>query len=200
MRAILLSIVLAVLLGAGPAQAESADCTLAPAERERLLSLDFNSFDQSQEDGWRPWGYKECDEVVETLIGEYVTRHATTLMPRQKAILRFHAGQILSFGGREQDALVYFRQSYEAEDTAGTMVDWNAYVDATIAFIEKDRPAVEAALARIMQQAPPEGQFLEIFGPKPVNSWVVKGFLDCFDKPYGQAYGECASAARERPD
>lgn len=117
----------------------------------------------------------------------------------QSSILRWHAGQMKAKAGLTDEALALFRASYKDQNPSmGT--DWNSYVDATIAFLEQDRPALEAARARLNdQQMSPE--MLEAFeklqeenpnvnidiGAKP-NLKIADRFLACFDEPYAAAY------------
>jgi hypothetical protein len=123
----------------------------------------------------------------------------------------WHEAQLRAFEGQSKEAIVLMegaRKPAQA-DRAG----WNLYVDATIAFLRKDRPALERARqalalvpAPVGEGIPPvrdgymEADFAD--GQKrrirwPPNIDVVEGLLHCFDKPYGDAY---ADACRPRPE
>jgi len=88
------------------------------------------------------------------------------------------------------------------QDPAG----WNYYVDATLAFLRQDNPALLAAQERLAAVAYPEGTgmpplkdgYFETPTPAgqptmkmrwPPNIEVVDGLVACFGKPYTEAYG-----------
>jgi hypothetical protein len=74
---------------------------------------------------------------------------------------------------------------------------WNLYVDATIAFIRKDKLALlnaREALARLPR--PPDfdprdaqGNAIEVSWPP--NLHVVDGLIECFEREYKDAYKVC---------
>jgi hypothetical protein len=102
-------------------------------------------------------------------------------------VLRFHAGQMFAFAGETGRALAFFQASYGEPYEAGNRLDWNSYVDATIAFLQQDRTALEAARGRLLEQPAFEN------GAIP-NLNVADGFLACYDQGYRTAYSaECMS-------
>ena len=78
-------------------------------------------------------------------------------------------------------------------------VAWNLYVDATIAFLNKDLAALEKARTTLAALQPSgdvrvRNGYLEINGEQskirwPVNLDVVGGLYNCFWKSYSDAYG-----------
>jgi hypothetical protein len=75
-------------------------------------------------------------------------------------------------------------------------------VDATIAFLRGDRPALLAArtalaaLPRPADFAPRDVQGRPVAMNWPPNLNVVDGLLACFGRPYAEAYGGCAAPVR----
>lgn len=86
------------------------------------------------------------------------------------------------------------------------MAGWNLYVDATIAFLRRDRAALEQAKIKLAAVQPPvgpdippvingymEADFADGLKRKvrwPINIDVVEGLENCFDKPYVEAYND----------
>ena len=94
--------------------------------------------------------------------------------------------------------------SGRAQSAQTDRAGWNAYVDATIAFLQRDRAALVRARARLAavpvppDQAMPElvkgvlhiqlsnGDIMKLRWPPNID--VVDGLLACYDQPYAQAY------------
>ncbi|MEE9379909.1 MAG: hypothetical protein V3V03_00750 [Hyphomonadaceae bacterium] len=98
--------------------------------------------------------------------------------------------------GQPDQAIALFENAYDAEPKTA----WNYYAEATIAFLEQDRAALDTAYASMMALPRPDNwdatsaNFEEKYGQAlrwPNNIGVVEGFRDCFGKPYSEAYGEC---------
>lgn len=78
------------------------------------------------------------------------------------------------------------------------------YALATVAFLNNDRPALEAARARMAAlPMPPEfvqaaERFKATYGRElawPLNLDVVDRLIACFGEPYSKAYGDCRPGA-----
>jgi len=176
-------------------------------DRTRLLALDETQFDQDMSGGWRALAAKPgCNLAAADLLRDYRQAHRN-----EAGILYWHEGQLRAFAGQSQEAIALMERSRKpaAADRGG----WNPYVDATIAFLRKDRAALDNARLKLAAVQPPIGKgappvidgFMEVDfadGQKrkirwPPNIDVVEGFVHCFDKPYGAAY---ASECRLRAD
>jgi hypothetical protein len=175
--ALLLSVV--ALLGLStPALAET-DCSF---DREAVLSLDQQAFDQDMTVGWQAIALRgePCIEVAADLIRDYRDVHDL-----EAEILYWHEGQLRAAAGQVQEAIELFE---EARRPSADGTDWNLYVDATIAFLNQDRSALLAAREALAQLPPPAGS---IGVPWPPNLNVIDMLIACFGQPYIQAYGRC---------
>lgn len=187
--------------GANLAKASFGQCVTAQ-EKERLLALDENAFDQDLSGGgggWRAIAAKEgCDIAAADIIRDYREKHAST-----GHVITWHEGQLRAMGGDDKAAIALFGKSRVPEEKNGR--GWNQYVDASIAFLEKDKPALMRAresLAGI--PVPPNVALKDGVFEVPNNSgtpfkmrWppnidVVDGLIQCFEKGYRNAYGDAA--------
>lgn len=184
-----------------PRQAAASACE---ADRERLLALDESAFDQDLSGGWRALSAQPgCTLAAADLIADYRKKHG-----KQSGLLLWHEGQLRASGGqyREAAALMEGARKPASDDRAG----WNLYVDATIAFLRRDRAGLDAARAALAAVPPPVGAgvppvvdgYMEVDfedGQKrrirwPPNIDVVEGLVRCFDKPYDEAYSDACRA------
>jgi len=174
-----------------------------------MLALDENAFDQDLSNGGGGWrgvaGKHGCIAAAADLIDAYRQAH-----PDASTTLAWHEGQMRASLGQDAKAIALFDAARHPpeRDKAG----WNHYVDATIAFLRHDRPALQAArdaLAKVPYAAaegmPPaldKDGYIEFPAEDgqpsfkmrwPPNIEIVEAFLNCFDKSYDEAYGnkEC---------
>ena len=157
-------------------------------DRQQMLALDLRAFDQDMDGGWRALSRREgCTLAAADLIRDY--RHSRRL---SDTILYWHEGQLRASAGQTEPAIALFEQSRKNPDDG---FGWNSYVDATIAFLRRDRPALLAArdaLARLPMPAgfapvDTEGRPLQIRWP--MNMDIVDAFVACFGRSYSEAYG-----------
>ena len=122
---------------------------LSRQERERLLALHQDAFDQDMQGGWRVLEQKPgCRETAANLIAEWRQRHQST-----DTIVFWHEGQARAGMEDREAAIALFKQSYQPA-WPGT-VAWNSYVDATIAFMARDKPGLLRARENLLQVNPP---------------------------------------------
>lgn len=122
--------------------------------KEVMLNLDEQNFDQGMTDGggWRKIASrKECELVAADLIAEYRQVHGDS------PLLFWHEGQLRAFSGQYTQAIALFEKSYKPKQQD---FGWNAYADATIAFLEGDAETLEQALSRLKSTPPPPGETL----------------------------------------
>jgi hypothetical protein len=178
---------------------------LTQQEEERLLALDQLAFDQDLSGGgagWRAIAAKTgCEITAANLIRDYRERHSA-----KDSVIYWHEGQLRAFGNDYPSAVVLIEKSKKPieQDGAG----WNLYVDATIAFLKRDKPALLLARSTLSTvKAPPGLQLKDGVLAIPNNSgkpikmrWppnidVVDGLIKCFKKSYRDAYSTSCSPA-----
>jgi len=195
---------LLLLANAAAAPVHAApDCSY---DRKAMLALDEDAFDQDLGNGGGGWrsleGKAGCEQATAELIAAYRAAH-----PGGSTLLAWHEGQVRASLGQDAQAIALFEAARKPaeKDLAG----WNLYVDASIAFLRRDRTALQAARDALASVAYPGGDdapplkdgYLEFPAADgqpamrvrwPPNIDVVDGFLHCFDKPYKDAYrSEC---------
>ena len=190
---------------AGPDQLSLADCGVDATERERLLSLDEDAFDQDFDGGWRAVSLRHdgaCKVAAAQLLDDYIERHDVS---PDTSVMHWHVGQMLAGAGRYTEARPWF----EAERRTGQLDShdeaWNLYVDGTLAFLDSDRAAFERASAELnsgrfdptSEEAASMREWAEsenITFPEEsyirnANGVVLERMLACWGTPYSEAYG-----------
>jgi hypothetical protein len=140
--------------------------TLGEGEYSRLMELSLDDFDQSSA-GFRP--YSGDYELVRALIPEYI--QVNRLSSAQSRNLHWHLGQIHAFNGDYKSAIAEMKQSYE-----GGSISWASYVRGSIAFLERDKTALQDALNTLAEQ---ENQ---------MNLEILENFVKYFGRSYSEAY------------
>ncbi|MBO9498130.1 MAG: hypothetical protein J7496_06660 [Novosphingobium sp.] len=159
-----------------------ANCTY---DRAAMLAMDYAEFDQDPASGWRALPAEGCDLEIADLIGDWRTQHEST-----DPILYWHEGQVRAVAGQIARAIELFERSHEAIDPFG----WNLYVDGSVAFLRRDRAALQAARDELAALPRPEdwpplgmdGKPADVGWP--MNLDFLDGFLRCWDEPYKIAY------------
>ena len=160
-----------------------------------MLALDENAFDQDLTGGWRALSNKGCELAAADLIAAYRAAHAGG-----RSYLSFwHEGQLRADARQTARATALFARARKpAAQDAGW--GWNLYVDGSIAFLRRDRPALQRARNRLAALPPPpslaamhgpDGQPVQVGWPMNLN--VLDGLLRCFDRDYRTAYGPTCS-------
>ncbi|KLJ02523.1 hypothetical protein [Luteimonas sp. FCS-9] len=186
-------LLLAAALGVTAEEPAPVDCSV---DRDAMLALSIDAFDQDIDGGWRPLGEgRGCHLAAADLIAEYRRVHR----PEGRNLLDWHEAQLRAKAGQTTEAIALMRRSIREVD--GELTGWNAYVAGSIAFLERDRAALQAARETLSTVAPPpglqspagavtvqgpDGKPIEI--PWPPNLDVLEAFERCFDASYQQAY------------
>lgn len=186
------------------AQSKFIKCGVDEDEFYRLIGLSYRDFDQDFKGGWRAIDYKDgCKIAAQNMLKSYLTYHAYK-HHSERSMLLWHTGQVLAGDNKYDEAVKYFRQTYKSGDHS---TEWNLYVDATIAFLRKDKSALITARDTLALQTVSEEMkasrrgFLKQnsnvtmpngFVDEPQNLSVVNKLIKCYDEPYSVAYGKCA--------
>ncbi len=200
MRNLRMKYCLVVLVWVLSGCAHAADCAY---DRATLFAQDVETFDQSP-NGWRSVGEIEgCELAGAELIAGYRSRNAAVLVngdPDTIELLNWHEGQLRAVAGE-------IRPAIDRMNLAGMNVDLaNAlYIQATAAFLARQRPALEAIRAELAA-LPEPAWFAEARTQQhaagrelswPPNLDVVDGLIACYDRPYREAYSRaCRSLPR----
>jgi hypothetical protein len=144
------------------------------------LDLGYDAFDQRPGMGWRQVAEKGRFSDTAKLIDAYIERHKD-LDVSQRANLNFHAGQMYAFADDCQTAIDRFRRSTYTEEPPELPLRWNAYVHATIAFLEKDMNRLKECRKEIVSGPTFQGE--------KANLDVVDRLIQHFGEPYSKAYG-----------
>lgn len=153
-----------------------------------MFGLSADAFDQDLQGGWRELAARPgCKADAADLISRYRQRQEARITS-----LYWHEGQLRAELDQRERAIAAFEKSRHKDKPP----EWDAYVDATIAFLKHDKPALLAARERLATMPrPPDDQWADINGkPLPPPSWppnldVVDGLIACFGKGYDEAYG-----------
>lgn len=194
----------AVLSATHPVPDAAPDCSV---DREALLALPVEAFDQDMQGGWRPLGEQQgCHLAAAELIADY----RRVNQPAGRNLLTWHEAQMRANVGQSTAAIALMRQSLQEE---GDATGWNAYVEGSIAFLQRDRAGLDEAHAVLAATPPPSGIEVKdgkfnITGPDgneiaiswPANLDILEAFARCFDKDYLHAYGSQACRYPEKGD
>ena len=158
-----------------------------------MLALDEEAFDQGTQ-GWRLLERQGCYSAAADLIAAYrAKRH-----PKRDTTSWFHEAQMRAYAGDYARAVAILPNARHRYDGFG----WNAYLDATAAFLRRDRAALDAARERLAATPLPHthqwlfddaGRPIAVPAPGPGERWppnlaVVDALQRCFARSYRQAY------------
>jgi hypothetical protein len=185
-----------------PALAENNPLATCSVDVDGFLRQDFHNFDQSQE-GWRKIASLEgCEEAAADLISQYRSKHGLNVNKMtlgnenreytNASTLYFHEAQLRAEIGHNSLAKDYFRLAMHE-----SFGDWNLYVKATLAFLEKDKRKLKKLRDQLAVLPIPIGfTYIDEDGKRksgkpnwwPANLNILDSFLKCFDKSYAEAY------------
>jgi len=144
------------------------------------LDLGYDAFDQRPGRGWRQVAEKGRFSDAARLIDVYLEKHHD-LDVSQRVNLNFHAGQMYAFADDYRTAINRFSRSTYAEEPPELPLRWNAYVQATVAFLQKDMKRLKECREEILGGP--------TFHGEKANLDVVDRLIKRFDEPYSKAYG-----------
>lgn len=175
----------------------AAECSVA--NRDAVLALPLQVFDGDADADWRPLADRPgCSLETADLIADYRRQQPKAAGDRP---LIWREAQLRALGGQRDPASALMRTTYKPAhaDVGG----WNAYVDATIAFLDDDLPALKQARARLAALPPPPGRvvrngMVQVEAeqvPWPPRLPVVDALVRCMYQPYALAYEACPAAS-----
>jgi len=171
------------------------DCTY---DRAAMMTLPQQAFDQNATGGWRALSMRGCEAEAADLIRDW---RETNKPERNASILYWHEGQLRADLGQNAAAIALFERSRKTVEEDHGM-GWNLYVDGSIAFLRRNRPAFDKSHVALAALPKPDG--FDPRGPDgkpiaitwPMNLNVLDGFARCWDKPYKEAYTICPAPFR----
>ena|SRR3990167_1369900 len=188
------------MLSALAAAASEPDRPECGYNRELELARNAVAFDQTEGQGWRPLYDANCFIEAAELLRDWQAQHGADFNlanPRDRSlshVLIWHEAQMWAFGQRNDVALPIFERTYREVD-GGSGQAWNLYVDGTLAFLRRDKLALEEAIAELAEIPTPPGwdkavgmDGRPISLPWPQNLDVLQGLLRCWTQPYSVAY------------
>lgn len=156
-----------------------APCEISAEETTQLLALDWEAFDQG-EDGFRQFASETqfCPRETAELIEKYLEAHPE-LTEKQRRLSGWHAGQLFANADDPKRALPHFYRGFNPDEDPESDNRWNAYVRASIAFLENDRATLDASAAVL--EARKDNRM------NAINLGVVKRLQIAFGKTYREA-------------
>jgi hypothetical protein len=152
---------------------QTSDCSY---DRESLLALNQDAFDQDMKGGWRTLAARGCIEEAADIIRDYRNRHQPLKGTEQSILLYWHEGQMRAMLGQDKDAIDLFGNTLQVGNGSA---QWNFYVDATVAFLRRDRTTLLMARDALAKS-----------GDSP-NLTIVDNLVTCFGKSYRESYQGC---------
>jgi len=190
----MLFLVLAALVGSKPS--ETGSTIKCVADHSAILSLNYDQFDQNEQTGWRPLAkLPQCRRVAADLINDYLKAKWKTLTLPQLHVIYWHEGQILALLN-DQSAISFLLSGVDPENDE---IDFSDYAIGTVAFLQKDLPALKSARDRLATKPIPawytQARKLAIgrrqaFPSWPLNLDVLDGLINCFGRSYDEAYSD----------
>lgn len=161
-----------------------------------LARLSPEGFDQMRGSGWRMVAEQDrCKAPAADLIRAYRRYRAADVEESGLgSALLWHEGQLRAMVGQTEQAVALMEQA-----RSDGRPEWDLYIDATIGFLRRDRDVVRNARAALVELPEPEWFKRAAADAQPAHqtelTWpmnldVIDGLLNCFNRPYAQAYEE----------
>jgi hypothetical protein len=175
------SLLLLLLTLSPAASCLASGCETSPAELEKILALDYKTFDLTDDKGAREYTAKACYLQAAQLTDLWQLRHQGSLEFWQTTNLYFHAGQRYAEAGRDHYgvAVERLRKSLVPVEAEDSPVTWNAYVQATIGFLKDDLEELQTRRRVMLTKKTRDNQW---------NIDAADAMIKCFGRPYLEAY------------
>lgn len=171
---------LLVFFYAQTALSSDSNCKVSELDLDRFVKMDFYDFDQSEK-GWRLLAAKACYSQAALVQVRYRKVNFDRMLAWERRTSSWHIGQMYAFDSNYSKAIDFFKKSKKHEDDRGSGFRWNDYVNASIAFLEKNRKKLSYYRESLYKGSSPYNR---------MNLRVVDSFLRCFDSPYSLAYSK----------
>lgn len=154
-------------------------------DRNAILEQGFVAFDQTAGSGWRPLYEAGCYNEAAELVRDWAAKHGET-----QSIISFHQAQLWGYAGRTDLAIALLERILR-ETTAETSDPWKLYTEGNLAFLQRDRARLEAAIAKLATMPSPanwgkavtaDGRPIQIAWPPNLN--IMRAMLRCWDETY----------------
>ena len=181
----------AILLcaGGGAAAAAHGPCVLTSADKIANRRLTFQQFDQDgvTRSTWRALDLAGCHALAAEAADDYLANGPAQTEGHKSDIL-FHEAQSLAYNGDRIVAARLVAAAIPPGRGRHGELDWTAYLTGTWAFLAKDRATLDAAARKMAA---------ELGDSNALDGGILKGLLQCFDKPYAEAYVACRPLRRK---
>ncbi len=172
------------LLFALQSPAATADCAALYATHLRTdLGLPLDAFDQTEGQGFRALAAAGCSREAGDLIEAWIARH-----PPAPSQVHWHLAQQRAEHDDRPAAIAAARRSLKSGEATDAAFKWNDYVLATIAFLERDRPAFDRHRAVLAAAGSHAGNAM--------NLRLIDALGRHFDLDYRQAVAKGLAEAR----
>lgn len=141
-----------------------------------LMHESFQQFDQQLGSGWRTLELKPDYPDAATAILRYKTEHAAELKGWQQDSLSFHLAHVYALAGERSKAINWFKRSM-GDPSWGNA----AYIEAFIAFLQNDKPALIKARKIIATTNPGPWQKQDLS--------EIDAMVEYFGEPFEAAWG-----------
>lgn len=174
----MLAVSCSTALWAGPVHA-AVDCqALLAQHRASDMSLSYEQFDQTEGQGLRALAGR-CEREAEQLVLRYIAAH-----PPGNSTLWWHAAQAAAGAGDYAAAAAHAQRALvDPAKLDGDPLRWNEYVQASIAYFQRDRAGLQHY--RDLIAADSRG-----FWGNEMNVNLLDAMLAHFDEGYAVASAE----------
>lgn len=148
----------------------------APRSNPELMNESFQQFDQQLDSGWRTLQVKRDYLGAAAAIREYQSEHAAQLKTWQQGSLAFHLAHVYALADDRPEAIRWFRKSMADHWTGNP-----AYIEAFIAFLQNDKPALLDARHTIATTHPGPWQMQDLH--------EVDVMIEYFGEPFEAGWG-----------
>ena len=156
--------------------AELEHCaTMLEAHIQSDMALDYKSFDQTPEQGFRVLAGAGCHGEAADLIEAYLEHNEAS-----ERSLIWHVAQMRAMAGQTDAAIAAARKSLKDSEAGQGAFRWNDYVLATIAFLEKDRNSLKRHRDAVASMA-------EAHRGNAVNLKLLDALVRYFERDYAFA-------------